>query len=334
MDLPLDFVRKLQKEDPQNVWSEIFSYALEVCIAELSEEKAVEEVPRLDGALIPVDLFLATAGWDLWHHYYKAVKRTSEELKTWWQEQSSGRAVLILDALSLREMSWIIQGATSRGYRVHRKEATGAELPTDTTSFAKSLGFSQRSSLEQDMTSPYFPEAKTDSVNLPWKDCLDLVGASKDWILWHHWPDDRIHHLSTPGEGLSKLTQEVVEQLTSEDFWHLIKRLTTGRRLVITADHGYAASGRFPDVKDEKQTLFLKSRFKSGRSTKIENTDLKSSSWVPPLETTLSTPQGEYSFVLGRRKWKSPGGYPTLTHGGLSVLEVAVPFVELSAPAK
>jgi hypothetical protein len=34
--------------------------------------------------------------------------------------------------------------------------------------------------------------------------------------------------------------------------------------------------------------------------------------------------------VNGRRKWKSAGGYPTLIHGGLSVLEVAVPFIELS----
>lgn len=36
------------------------------------------------------------------------------------------------------------------------------------------------------------------------------------------------------------------------------------------------------------------------------------------------------TFALGRRKWKSQGGYPTLTHGGLSLLEVAVPFIELS----
>jgi hypothetical protein len=32
----------------------------------------------------------------------------------------------------------------------------------------------------------------------------------------------------------------------------------------------------------------------------------------------------------GRRKWKSAGGYPTLTQGGLSVLEVAVPWIELT----
>jgi len=35
-------------------------------------------------------------------------------------------------------------------------------------------------------------------------------------------------------------------------------------------------------------------------------------------------------FQRGRKKWKSQGGYPTLTHGGLSLLEMAVPYLELS----
>jgi hypothetical protein len=46
----------------------------------------------------------------------------------------------------------------------------------------------------------------------------------------------------------------------------------------------------------------------------------------------LETPHGKHAFALGRRKWKSQGGYPTLAHGGLSLLEVAVPFIELSRP--
>ena len=36
------------------------------------------------------------------------------------------------------------------------------------------------------------------------------------------------------------------------------------------------------------------------------------------------------AWELWRRKWKSQGGYPSLTHGGLSLLEIAVPFIELS----
>jgi hypothetical protein len=44
----------------------------------------------------------------------------------------------------------------------------------------------------------------------------------------------------------------------------------------------------------------------------------------------MTTAHGEKQFALGRRKWRSAGGYPTLAHGGLSLLEVAAPFVEIS----
>jgi hypothetical protein len=47
------------------------------------------------------------------------------------------------------------------------------------------------------------------------------------------------------------------------------------------------------------------------------------------VDLGLDGAHGRHLYVNGRRKWKSQGGYPTLTHGGLSVLEVAVPFIEL-----
>ena len=66
------------------------------------------------------------------------------------------------------------------------------------------------------------------------------------------------------GQGLDTLTRDIATQLTSDDFWSFVERLATGRRLVITSDHGYAATGLFFDAADE-QASFLKSILKSGR---------------------------------------------------------------------
>jgi len=44
----------------------------------------------------------------------------------------------------------------------------------------------------------------------------------------------------------------------------------------------------------------------------------------------INNSHGDHLLALGRWKWKSQGGYPTLTHGGLSLLEVLSPFVEIS----
>ncbi len=240
----------------------------------------------------------------------------------------SANRAMILDALSLREVPWILDGAEKRGYKVHKALATGAELPADTTPFAKSLGFAQRSALANNGAggAHKLAGARTESVDIAWKDSADLVGSEPRWVFWHHWPDHRLHDHDDPGKGLSTLTREVQDNLGGDDFWRLVDRLATGRRLVLTSDHGYAASGLFPDSSKE-QTDYLKSVFKSGR---MEPSGNGPGAWVPPIDMSLDTNHGKHLFVLGRRKWKSAGGYPTLTHGGLSVLEVAVPWVELT----
>ena len=330
--LPLDLLRTLQQAPPDKAWRTLFEWAWETCRRAMPISEAANETSRRDSVLAPVDLFLATAGWDLWKQYHASAPRVAERLAAWWRGRPPGRAVLILDGLSLREAPWLLHGATERGYAVHSAEASGAELPADTTPFAHALGFSQRSALNNDDAGDahFLPDARTDSLDLPWRECVDVIDASRDWVLWHHWPDTRLHALSSPGRGLAVLSKETALALTGEGFWALVERLTTGRRLVVTGDHGYAASGLFPDTVDAEQAAHLKARFKSGRSASCDESPHR---WTPPIDVALDTPHGRHAFVLGRRKWRSPGGYPTLTHGGLSLLEVTVPFLELSRPA-
>ncbi len=333
MPFSLALLRQLQSEAPSAAWASLFDHAWEVCSGPLQPENAPSEVARRDAELGGADLFLATAGWDLWRAYETVVPRTADQLASWWSARSSGRAVLVLDAMSLREVPWLLQGAAERGYIVHQAHATGAELPADTTPFAQALGFVSRGSLQNNggANKGRLSGATTDSTDLPWADCAAQINASQDWLLWHHWPDERLHDLSGPGHGLTALAREASEKLRSGAFWDLVHSLTSGRRLVITADHGYAASGHFPDTTDAAQTEYLRDRLKSGRwSALADLEEAASGPWVPALDLMLETAHVVGSFALGRRKWKSPGGYPTLTHGGLSLLEVAVPFVELS----
>jgi hypothetical protein len=47
---------------------------------------------------------------------------------------------------------------------------------------------------------------------------------------------------------------------------------------------------------------------------------------MPPIVVT----HNEHHIVMGQRKWKvQGGGFPHVCHGGLSLPEVAVPFIEL-----
>jgi hypothetical protein len=328
MTLAYDLVQKLQNAEPLEAWAAILDHAWSICSQPIGDGKVDAEVARRDRAVGDTDLYLATAGWDLWSQYESHVPLTSDTLAQWWESQSGGRAVLVLDALSLRESPWLLAGAESRGYAIHTAKPTCAELPADTTPFAKALGFGQRSSLSNNGASNThrLPGANTESTDIAWQDCANMIGSQPDWVFWHHWPDHRLHEHDDPGKGLSSLTREIQGHLTGDDFWGLVERLATGRRLIITADHGYAASGLFPDSNKE-QTEYLKNIFKSGRWNS-QAADI--GPWVPPIDIAIESKHGKHLFVNGRRKWKSAGGYPTLTHGGLSVLEVAVPWIELS----
>jgi hypothetical protein len=160
-----------------------------------------------------------------------------------------------------------------------------------------------------------------------WPHCSGWIGAEPNILCWHHWPDDRIHEYSEPGDGLQKLTREAAQQLTSDSFWKMVEHFAQGRRLAITSDHGYAASGMFADVGDREQSAWLKASLGSSRFAPGK---LDEQHWSPPIALSLESQHGVNHFALGRRKWRSAGGYPTLSHGGLSLLEVAVPYIELS----
>lgn len=282
-----------------------------------------------DRACAKLDNLLSGSAWELWQEYEYSAPRTSNALKQFWAEQTKGKAVLILDALSLRELPWLLEQAAERGYSIHKQGVTGSEIPGDTTPFAKALGFGQRSSLANNGgKSSDFPDAFTEVSDLPFADCAALIKADPNIFFWHEWPDSEMHELADDN-GYRKLAKSAASRLRSDDFWTLIENLTTGRRLVITADHGYAHSGLFSDVTHHEQSDYLKSSFKSGRAAQVAPGD-KPHYWVPPLTQIIESQHGRWELALGRRKWKSQGGYPSLTHGGLSLLEVAVPYIEIS----
>ena len=336
MPLNAEVLHSLTKGSAEDAWRTIIEKAVEIASNPLTVGDAVSEVIKRDREIGTLDHFLATTGWDLWQAFgqpsLSGVERTSDRLARWWTEPYSAKAVLVLDGLSLRELPWILQGAEERGFTLHEVSANASELPGETNQFAQALGFSSRSQLQNNGggLSHKLQPTRTECVDMHWKDCETLIDGSPNWVFWHHWPDSKVHDGSGAGQGLETLARDAADQLSSDDFWSFVERLATGRRLVITSDHGYAATGYFPDA-DGEVGRFLKNTFASGRSVKGAGLTQKDCGpFVPPVALQINSPHGSHLLAVGRWKWKSQGGYPTLTHGGLSLLEVLSPFVELT----
>lgn len=335
--MPLDasILNSLTKGSAKDAWSVIINNAVEIASKPLVASNAPSEVIKRDREIGTIDHFLSSTGWDLWQTFGDTVERTSDRLARWWTEPYSAKAVLVLDGLSLRELPWLLQGAKERGFTLHEVSANASELPGETNQFAQSLGFSSRSQLQNNGggLAHRLQPAHTECVDMPWKDCESLINGApgaKNCVFWHHWPDSKVHDGSGAGQGLDTLTRDAAEQLSSDDFWSCVESLATGRRLVITSDHGYAATGYFPDA-DGDVGQFLKKTFASGRSANGNGlTQADCGPFVPPVALHINSPHGAHLMAVGRWKWKSQGGYPTMTHGGLSLLEVLSPFVELT----
>ncbi len=328
MPLGSSVLHDLTTSSPDDAWQCIVKNAMEIVSKPLDPKKAVPEVTRRDREIGAFDHLLATSSWDLWQAFSTSVERTSTRLIRWWNEPYSAKAVLILDGLSLRELPWLLQGAKEHGFEVTEASANASELPGETNEFARALGFSSRSQLQNNGggQAHKLQPTRTECVDMPWKDCAGLIDTSKNWIFWHHWPDSKLHDGAGAGQGLGPLTRDAVDQMTGDDFWSFVERLATGRRLAITSDHGYAATGLFTDA-DRDVSPFLKKTFASGRG---KSGSFDAGPFVPPVALQVDSPHGPHLLAVGRWKWKSQGGYPTLTHGGLSLLEVLSPFVELT----
>lgn len=325
MPIGADLLTVVTTAPPQQVWQTLSDHLWQQFSALIPVAAADAEVVRRDKDLNELDNVVSGASWELWADFEANIPKASDSLVQFWNDHPDGRAILILDGLSLRESPWLLSEAERRGYKIHHAGCRGSQLPAETTPFAKALGFSQRSALENNGagSAHKLKGATTACCDLNWLDCVNLVGSQTGFVFWHHWPDARMHDLAGPGASLHKLAKETHQKLTSDDFWTLVERLTTGRRLVITSDHGYAACGHFHDIVEKDQAAHMKTIYKSGRSAASDGTE---GPWVPPIDLRL----GSHRYALGRRKWKSAAGYPTLQHGGLSLLEVFVPYVELS----
>lgn len=306
----------LNSQTPQEAWAAVFTNLLEIALG-----KPLNELHKHAAV---ADRLLAESAWDLWQAYLETVPRTSSALQTWWQEPAPvGRAILILDALSLRELPALLAGAAARNIEPKQVLVTGAEIPSDTDQFAQALGVASRSKLGLNKTPGTFVFGKdtySEVLGIPFADCLGSVPHTPDVFLWHTWLDDQIHLHHVPPKQIYKDAPEILQ---SDAFWSLANKLRQGRRLLITADHGYAESRQFTTEEDLEVTKALRETLGASRYRQVDKP--WAYQFMPPVVLTLNG----HHLAIGQRKWKVQGGFPDLCHGGMSLLEVAVPFIEL-----
>lgn len=312
------------------VWTDIFARLGEVALAATSPA-------ALHRATIIPDRLLAESAWDLWQSFPTTAPKVTDALRDFWAapSASAGTAILILDGLSLRELPLIVAAARKRGVAPVGATVRGSQVPSETEGFAAALGLSSRSKLFNNRPPQSFlfagMDVHTDVLEEPFADCVARIPAKARLFIWHKWPDEPLIHLHAENpNGAAVVAAEVKRALISDDFWKLVNSLRQGRRLLIAGDHGYATASDFSnEVRDEESIRLFAGTFGAQRAVR-EDADRP---WprrdLPPRVLRFADAGGTWLVVLGQRKWKVRGGFPTLCHRGLSLLEAAVPVIEL-----
>ena len=327
MNLTPDQLQSLLAAPAPAAWQGIRDHLASIWVDPYDPHHVLAEARARDESLAQLELALSHSVWPLWYDFSASVPRVSDRLAESWKAHTGGCAILILDALSLREMPLLLRGAEDAGFTIHHQDVVASELPPETTTVARALGFSSRAALENNGgKSLLFPGAFTATNGLPWVDAAANISHSPGILYWHQWMDEDVHQCSSVNGGFDAFFRKACQELTVESFWAFIRKLATGRRVIITSDHGYARTSGFHNAgseeKDDLREQFAAQRFRAG--------EIKTREWLPPLALTLPTASGPMTFVTGRRKWTVPGGFPMLTHGGLTLMDVFVPWVEIS----
>jgi hypothetical protein len=285
------------------------------------------------------DRLIAESAWDLWQSFPTEAPSVVNAIREFWSAPSSstGTAVLILDALSLRELPLILAAGQKRGIKSIRHVVRGSVVPTDTNRFATALGLPSRSKLSNNEYPQSFifagADVHTDVLDNHFADCVARVPAKPRLFIWHEWPDHPlIHNHAEVTDGEAVVATEIKRTLSSDDFWAFINALRQGRRLLITGDHGYATACEFSsEIKDEESIRLFAGTFGAMRAIREDPAQPWPRRDLPPRVLRFPVGSDTWLVVIGQRKWKVRGGFPTLCHYGLSLLEAAVPVIELPA---
>jgi hypothetical protein len=320
----------LSERPAKEIWTALFARLQDVALAATSAGALHRET------IVP-DRLLAESAWDLWQVFRADAPNVIDALRAFWIAPSAtaGTAVLILDALSLRELPLIVAAAQKRAIQVTSVAVRGSQVPSESDQFAHALGLPSRSRLFNNQPPQSFifggVDVHTDVLEDPFQDCVARVPGKARLFIWHKWPDEPVIHLNAERpDGEAVVAAETKRIISSDGFWAFVNALRQGRRLLITGDHGYATAASFSsEVKDDDSVRLFAGMFGARRATREDASQPWPQRQLPPPVLRFTDGKGDWLVVLGQRKWKVRGGFPTLCHRGLSLLEAAVPVIEI-----
>jgi len=231
------------------------------------------------------------------------------------------RAVVVFDGLSIREIPLLLQMAESTGFRIKNKQVIATSLPTETMDFIEQRVLGSRIAPSQLRGRRELAEKNLEAFYLDQPNSREVYPTGKSLLVWSSYPDRLYFNDEARTDQLfSTFHRDHIPVL-----WKCaVQALPRDLPIVITADHGYIFFGASLASDRDSSALDL---LKQGRNRRFNLDEIYPENH-PDLQL-LS--QSRTALLRGRLRGKptGPSGRKLYQHGGFSLMEVLVPWIEL-----
>jgi hypothetical protein len=237
-------------------------------------------------------------------------------------------AVVVFDGMSIREIPALLRLASKSGLAVCETGMALAAAPSETVAFVEQRLDAGRSAPSQ---LPTRRELKARGVATYYYDNPNqrhrLDDATRALLLWSSFPDQ------TYKDSGARFAQhfEHMHAILETAWLNTVQQIPVGRLTLITSDHGYVYFGAGLSFTRSNAALRPLTAWLGGeRSHAILPTD------SPPAHRDLAIlPHAGVAMIRGRVQTHPPGqaANKLYKHGGLSLMEMACPWIVLERKA-
>jgi len=222
---------------------------------------------------------------------------------------------VIMDSMSLREATLLAEEVGRYGYTVKEFTYEASSAPSDTDFYReKVFGVKGLDGLRR------LKGFETIAITQE-RDLDDIRSVRGPTLVWSSFPDNLFE---TGGLGYDSVYEKTKQVLAT-----ILDKLRA-EALIVTSDHGYLAETERWGLPD-KHSRLLERNFKAERWALNNKLKADVLGWIKglPEETSYFISNEEYVYVRGRYMWMTRGKLPTSFHGGISPMEVLIPFMIL-----
>ena len=276
-------------------------------------------------AVCELEELISTGALEVWNEL-QADSHESPTVKSWLGldgqlPPATVCAAIVFDGLSLREIPLLLQMAEASGLKIKSRQAIATCLPTETKHFVEErvlgarIGPSQlrgRTELAPKNAEAFYLEQPNSRYNFP---------EGRNLLIWSTYPDRLFFNDDARTEALfGAFHRDYIPTI-----WKCtVQALPRGIPVVVTSDHGYIFFGGSLDStrSSDAPPILGQARMKEFGD------DETLPAWHPDLQILPGT---RTAMLRGRLRTRPQGtsSRKLYQHGGFSLMEVLVPWIEL-----